>query len=96
MPHAKSVVTEHGHAEERRLFYVAVTRAKQELTLTYAGTRMKYGQTAERKPSEFLQDIPENVIEYQLEAYNQVADEDESADFLEQMRAALGAQSGDR
>jgi superfamily I DNA/RNA helicase len=89
MPHAKSVVTEHGEAEERRLFYVAVTRAKQELTLTYAQVRMKYGHTEERQPSEFLKDIPENVMEWQLDAYNQVADEDESADYLEQMRAAF-------
>jgi DNA helicase-2/ATP-dependent DNA helicase PcrA len=43
--------------EERRLFYVAMTRAKQHLFLTYAKRRMKYGITSDCEPSRFLKDI---------------------------------------
>lgn len=48
-----------GLDEERRLFYVAVTRAKEFLTLTYAKTRYKYGQIRENEPSRFLEEIDE-------------------------------------
>jgi DNA helicase-2/ATP-dependent DNA helicase PcrA len=43
--------------EERRLFYVAVTRAKERLTLSYAKSRYKYGQMSWNEPSRFLQEI---------------------------------------
>ena len=46
-----------GLDEERRLFYVAVTRAKEFLTLTYAKHRYKYGQIRENEPSRFLEEI---------------------------------------
>jgi superfamily I DNA/RNA helicase len=92
IPHFKSVATEEGQAEERRLFYVAITRAREELTLTYARARTKYGQTETRAPSEFMDDIPEQVLDWQLDAYNQVAGEDEAADYLAQMRAAFGSE----
>jgi superfamily I DNA/RNA helicase len=45
--------------EERRLFYVAMTRAKQRLVLTRAQERMKHGIYSRRNPSQFLDDIPE-------------------------------------
>ena len=44
--------------EERRLFYVAVTRAKQSLTLSYAATRSVFGTRKINIPSEFIGDIP--------------------------------------
>ncbi len=43
--------------EERRLFYVAMTRAKQYLVLTHAKQRMRYGQTDNNRPSRFLREI---------------------------------------
>ena len=49
--------------EERRLFYVAVTRAKQILHMTYARLRMLYGQTKYGKLSRFLSEIPEGLVE---------------------------------
>ena len=49
--------------EERRLMYVAVTRAMKKLYLTSAGTRMLYGQTQFYKQSRFLRDIQEGNIE---------------------------------
>ncbi len=49
--------------EERRLCYVAVTRAKQELYLTCAERRLMYGQTRYAHPSRFLQEIPEELMD---------------------------------
>jgi DNA helicase-2/ATP-dependent DNA helicase PcrA len=49
--------------EERRLFYVAITRAKQRLFLTYASQRTIFGSRNMSVPSEFLNDIPEALIE---------------------------------
>jgi DNA helicase-2/ATP-dependent DNA helicase PcrA len=48
--------------EERRLFYVAVTRARKLLFLTYAGQRMKYGSREFTLPSEFLEDIDQRLM----------------------------------
>lgn len=48
--------------EERRLFYVAMTRAKRKLFLTYARSRLKYGTRDYALPSEFLEDIDRRLI----------------------------------
>lgn len=48
--------------EERRLMYVAITRAKQKLYLTYATVRTIYGSREIHAPSEFLADIPDTLI----------------------------------
>ena len=48
--------------EERRLCYVAITRAKQQLTISYARQRMLYGRTNAALPSRFLKEIPEDCI----------------------------------
>jgi DNA helicase-2/ATP-dependent DNA helicase PcrA len=48
--------------EERRLMYVALTRAKKQLFLSYAQTRTIYGRTTFQTPSEFLDDIPQDHI----------------------------------
>lgn len=49
--------------EERRLCYVAMTRAKQELSITTANQRMLYGRTCSNRPSRFIQEIPETLLE---------------------------------
>ncbi|MBL7798977.1 MAG: UvrD-helicase domain-containing protein [Saprospiraceae bacterium] len=46
-----------GLDEERRLFYVAITRAKELLTITFAKTRYRYGQVRDCEPSRFLEEI---------------------------------------
>ncbi len=53
----------HGLHEERRLFYVAITRAKEYLTLTYADKRYRNGQLKESKPARFLREIDSDHIE---------------------------------
>jgi DNA helicase-2/ATP-dependent DNA helicase PcrA len=49
--------------EERRLFYVGITRAEQQLYLSYTGFRAMYGQTQPSTPSRFLANIPENHLD---------------------------------
>lgn len=52
--------------EERRLCYVAITRAKQQLYLTCAERRLMYGQTRYARPSRFLQEIPAELLDSNL------------------------------
>ncbi len=63
-PHENSLTAEGGLEEERRLMYVAVTRARKRLYLTFAQQRMLYGQTRYNLPSRFLREIPEELIEW--------------------------------
>jgi hypothetical protein len=56
LPHAKSI-QDGGIEEERRLAYVGITRARRRLTLTYAGSRARYGQRATTTPSRFLYEL---------------------------------------
>ena len=62
MPHARSKV-EGTLDEERRLFYVAMTRAMQTLTLSHCAARKKYGQLLPCHPSPFLREIPPEFLE---------------------------------
>ena len=52
--------------EERRLLYVAITRAKETCTLTYAGSRFRNGQTVMTSPSRFLSDIDTRYLHIQM------------------------------
>lgn len=54
--------TPEAQEEERRLFYVALTRAKKKVTLTHAAVRTVYGSRTMSEPSSFISDIPENLI----------------------------------
>jgi DNA helicase-2/ATP-dependent DNA helicase PcrA len=63
-PHENSLVEERGLEEERRLMYVAVTRARQRLYLCFAQTRMLHGQTRYNLPSRFIEEIPEDLLKY--------------------------------
>jgi DNA helicase-2/ATP-dependent DNA helicase PcrA len=49
--------------EERRLFYVAITRAKGRLYLTYANTRYRFGQLVQSDSSRFINEIPETFLD---------------------------------
>lgn len=50
--------------EERRLFYVALTRAKKRVFLSFASARMKYGSREFAVPSEFIRDIDQRLLQY--------------------------------
>jgi len=62
-PHANSLFDKDQLEEERRIMYVGMTRAKKHLRMTYARTRMLWGQTQSNAPSRFLDDIPDAVTE---------------------------------
>lgn len=62
-------LSEEDAEEERRLFYVAVTRAKKKLICSYAQTRTMYGTSSVNIPSEFVFDIPEEYIEREFLDY---------------------------
>ncbi|TAN11386.1 MAG: ATP-dependent DNA helicase [Chitinophagaceae bacterium] len=62
-PNAMSVNDREDLEEERRLFYVAVTRAKTKLWLTYANTRYRFGNLVQNDPSRFLDEIPKAYLE---------------------------------
>ena len=64
IPHQMSVDELGGINEERRLMYVGITRARQKLFITLASTRATFGDIAVAMPSRFLQEIPENLIEW--------------------------------
>lgn len=62
-PNAMAINTREELEEERRLFYVVVTRAKQRLWVTYANTRYRFGQFVQNEPSRFIEEIPEQYMD---------------------------------
>jgi superfamily I DNA/RNA helicase len=62
LPHSRSAA-EGTLEEERRLFYVAVTRAMHELAISHCGGRKKYGQLMPCHPSRFLKELPPELVE---------------------------------
>src|SRR3954451_6307652 len=63
-PHARSI-EEANLEEERRLFYVAITRARERLTLTYARQRTLFGQRGANLPSQFIDEIPAPLTDHE-------------------------------
>lgn len=63
-PHEQSTYEANGLEEERRLMYVAVTRARQRLYLSHAQSRMLHGQVRYGIPSRFLDEIPEELLKH--------------------------------
>jgi DNA helicase-2/ATP-dependent DNA helicase PcrA len=61
-PHEQSAHEENGLEEERRLMYVAITRARRRLYLSHAQSRMLHGQIRYGIPSRFLSELPEQVL----------------------------------
>jgi DNA helicase-2/ATP-dependent DNA helicase PcrA len=62
-PNAMSINTREELEEERRLFYVAVTRAKKHLYLTYANARYRFGSLVQNDASRFLEELPEAFVD---------------------------------
>ncbi len=72
LPHIRALMSESGDGseeddsgieEERRLFYVGMTRAEKRLIVTWAGRRNHFGQLSFRRPSRFLDEIPPELLE---------------------------------
>ncbi|HMH33268.1 MAG TPA: 3'-5' exonuclease, partial [Puia sp.] len=62
-PNAMSINTREELEEERRLFYVVVTRTKQKLWISYANTRYRFGSLVQNEPSRFIDEIPDEYVD---------------------------------
>ncbi|MGC4058263.1 MAG: 3'-5' exonuclease [Chitinophagaceae bacterium] len=77
-PSTMSMYDREGLEEERRLFYVAVTRAKERLWITYANSRYRFGNLVSNEPSRFLDEVPS---EYSETAYTGTAGNQQRPSF---------------
>lgn len=78
-PHSRSLFDEEEMEEERRLAYVAITRAEKELYITNAKMRTAFGETKFNPISRFIEEIPEDL----LDGYEQITDSRYSSPFAE-------------
>lgn len=90
LPHSRAM-DEGNLDEERRLFYVGITRAREQLTMTYCAKRNRYGQEHPCAPSSFIQEIPSSL--YEFTDYERVmqtpASENDCMSFFSSMRDLL-------
>ncbi|MDF1779971.1 MAG: DNA helicase Rep [Alcanivoracaceae bacterium] len=91
LPHRTSI-EEDNIVEERRLMYVGITRARQTLAMTQAMTRKQYGEKIDTSPSRFLEEIPQEDIEFIGEGV--VVDETKNEQVAQDTLAALKAMLG--
>lgn len=93
LPHDK-VKLEGNVEEERRLFYVGITRAKKWLTLTRCEARKRYGQMEPRHPSSFLAELPPDAVESMTAASTRtVVEKSDAVSQLAALRAKLAAKA---
>ena len=62
-PNALAINTREELEEERRLFYVVITRAKKRLWITYANTRYRFGSLVQNEPSRFIDELPDKYLD---------------------------------
>ena len=94
IPHARAL--EEGEAnteEERRLFYVALTRAKRRLILSSCHARRRRGELKPAEPSPFLEELPRELLDFQELEEKELAPEDASRLFA-RMKEGLGRPGG--
>jgi superfamily I DNA/RNA helicase len=89
LPHTRSK-SEGTLDEERRLFYVAITRARKTLKLSCCTGRKKYGQLSPCHPSPFLQELPADLVESSEEQGRRPVQSDQGKSLFDSMRAAIG------
>jgi superfamily I DNA/RNA helicase len=80
---------EANYEEERRLFYVALTRAKRRLTLSACRARRRRGELKEAQPSPFIEEIPRELLDFQELEEAELPPEDASLLFA-RMKEGLG------
>jgi superfamily I DNA/RNA helicase len=88
LPHSRSKV-EGTMDEERRLFYVAVTRAMQTLSISHCGGRKKYGQVLPCHPSPFLKELPEELVEHSDSKSKTPVAQESGKNLFAAMRSAI-------
>ena len=74
-PHSRTLINPIELEEERRLCYVAVTRAKEHLILTYTKFRNIYGSHSMNLPSRFISEIPQKLLDYELTSWDNEEEE---------------------
>jgi DNA helicase-2/ATP-dependent DNA helicase PcrA len=90
IPHARAV--EEGEAnreEERRLFYVALTRARRHLTLSACRARRRRGELKEAQPSPFIEELPRDMLEFR-ELEEKALEPEDAARLFARMKEGLG------
>ena len=86
-PHSTSFYDAEELEEERRLCYVGMTRAKEELYLSYASSRLLWGSTQHNPPSRFLADVDANIASTMIDTTARGIDIDSNDDILPDMEA---------
>ncbi|HUR45906.1 MAG TPA: UvrD-helicase domain-containing protein [Candidatus Saccharimonadales bacterium] len=89
LPHSRSKV-EGTLDEERRLFYVAITRAQETLTMSHCLSRKKYGQALPCHPSPFINELPSELIEMVSEKTKKPVDVQTGQNFFSALREVVG------
>ena len=80
-PHSRAMDNVTEMAEERRLAYVGITRARKRLYVTRAGERTQWGKAETMLPSEFLDDIPDKLIDWKRKETSVESGESEFGEF---------------
>jgi DNA helicase-2/ATP-dependent DNA helicase PcrA len=95
-PHVRALEEQmHGEEEERRLFYVALTRAQQEVVLTHAERRRVRADTVRRRPSPFLEELPQELVQFRTAADAlEPASPEVAAAYLAEMKARFAPGRG--
>src|SRR5699024_12847001 len=78
--------------EERRLMYVGITRAREQLVLSYACSRRQFGERVDTEPSRFLEELPQDDLTFvgETEKNNPEHVAQEAEENLANLRALLG------
>jgi DNA helicase II / ATP-dependent DNA helicase PcrA len=87
LPHSRSK-SEGTIDEERRLFYVAITRAQRMLRISHCRTRRRYGQPLPCHPSPFLKELPPECVEDAAAAAHRPVPKEKGSDWFATLRAA--------
>jgi superfamily I DNA/RNA helicase len=92
LPHSRSI-TEGTKDEERRLLYVGITRAQDQLTMTYCSKRVKWGQDTACQASSFIGELDDAHLEHT--SYEEVLayepDSEELSNFFSNLKSMLGS-----
>ena len=95
-PNSMAINTKEELEEERRLFYVAVTRAKHRLYLTYANTRYRFGNLTQNEPSRFIDELPEKYLDRAFAGGNMRNNQTSHWNPFEKIKSAIKGPTDDR
>jgi DNA helicase-2/ATP-dependent DNA helicase PcrA len=93
-PHSRSIMDLNELEEERRLFYVGITRAREKLYLVYAKSRLFFGNIQSNPPSRFLVEIPEGLVDWMNSSHKTASLEPKKQ--VEESMFSSNFQAGDR